>query len=130
MRTVCPHAAHVCTTYTTTYLVQDCETLNLEARFPQILQQETQIFSLPDKTYNLKNVYPKELVDLKLNPYTNMDFRGSLFHPGALRPCFSKKKLPLTNDGVTSPSNQKGTCRAVSFRTSGTTERKFCCCST
>lgn len=41
-----------------------------------------------------KNVYPKELVDLKLNPYTNMDFQGSLFHPGALHPCFSKKKTP------------------------------------
>ena len=29
-----------------------------------------------------------------LNPHTNMDLQGYLFHPGALHPCVSKKKTP------------------------------------
>ena len=42
----------------------------------------------------------------------------------------SQKKTPTNQRWCYIPSNQTGTWRAVSFRTSGTTERKFCCCST
>lgn len=56
-------------------------------------------------------------------------FKATPFTP-VLCTLVSQKTTPTNQQRCHFPSNQKGTCRAVSFRTSGTTERKFCCCST
>lgn len=77
----------------------------------------------------LKKRISKRVGWFKTQPIHKHGFSRLPLSPWCFAPLFLQKKTPTNQRWCHFPL-QKGTCRAVSFRTSGTTERKFCCCST